>query len=110
MNATKGEAAAAEETANGGQGNVRGQASLAIINPNPQRTDPEPDSHDFDWLADAVDIVIPEQPETAVYVNTAGAIVIRQRADYDDDPIIRIRPECVGALIARLRRVATEQP
>jgi hypothetical protein len=67
----------------------------------------EPEGVDFDWVADKSDVVIPEQPATAVYVNLQGEIVIRQQClDGDDDPIIRLRPENVGALIAALRRHA----
>jgi len=70
-------------------------------------THPEPEGVDFDWVADKSDVVIPEQPATAVYINLQGAIVIRQQClDGDDDPIIRIRPENVGTLIAALRRHA----
>lgn len=67
----------------------------------------EPEGVDFDWVADKSDVAIPEQPATAVYVNLAGAIVIRQQClDGYDDPVIRIRPENVDALIAALRRHA----
>jgi hypothetical protein len=41
----------------------------------------------FDWADVADDIVIPEQPETAVYTNPKGGVVIRQAGQFgtDDD-------------------------
>jgi hypothetical protein len=67
----------------------------------------QPDSSDFDWIADRSDIVIPEQPATAVYVNPAGAIVVRQQSlDGNDDQAITLRPENLPTLIAALRRHA----
>jgi hypothetical protein len=67
----------------------------------------EPEGIDFDWITDKSDVVISEQPATAVYVNLQNAIVIRQEScNGDDDPIIRIRPHNIEALIERLRTVA----
>ena len=54
------------------------------------------------------DVVVEHQPAIAVYENTAGAVVILQRAtDYhEEDALIQLRPEHVEKLIARLRKVA----
>lgn len=39
-------------------------------------------------------LVIEEQPETYVFVNGAGAVVVRQVGPaYSDDPAVYIRPE-----------------
>jgi hypothetical protein len=59
---------------------------------------------DFDWSAGNPDLVIPEQPATAVYENPFGSIVIRQedRSLEGNDPFICIHPDNLGALIDRL--------
>ena len=65
------------------------------------------DSRDFDWTTDRGDVCIEEQPRTAVYRNTVGAIVIRQEAHPyadDGDPCIRIWPDRLPALITALKR------
>jgi hypothetical protein len=56
------------------------------------------------------DTVIPSQPAISVYENTAGAIVIIQENSdpHEEDPIIRVRPEHVEKLIAKLRQVAKD--
>jgi hypothetical protein len=41
-------------------------------------------SHDFDWIKTDC-IVLREQRETAIYWNPYGNLVIRQRADWDED-------------------------
>jgi hypothetical protein len=69
-----------------------------------------PDRECF-WTRDDVadDLVIHEQPETAVYINTTGAIVIRQRAasgDENEDTVAVIRPEFAAALIERVAELA----
>ena len=54
----------------------------------PPTQEPDPDA----WDAPE-NCIIPEQPETFVYLNHEGSIVIRQRAAvFDDDPFIIIRP------------------
>ena len=54
---------------------------------------PEPEP-DFDWCCEQ-NIVLPEQQATAVYVNPADAVVIRQQApwDQDEDSFVYVRPE-----------------
>jgi hypothetical protein len=63
-------------------------------------------SRDFDWITDRADVIIEEQPRTAVYLNTVGAVVIRQETHpYDDgDPCIRILPDRLPALVTALKR------
>jgi hypothetical protein len=57
----------------------------------------------FDWLNDN-SVVLREQPETAVYFNADGALVIRQRAAWnqDDDPFVFINPANLGEFIDKL--------
>ena len=55
---------------------------------NAPRATPEP-SGDFDWN-DTDSVVLTEQPETAVYWNPNGDLVIRQRRWPDDDVFVVI--------------------
>jgi hypothetical protein len=57
------------------------------------------------WNADSAEMVIKSQPAIAVYDNNYGDIVVRMEADYpDEDPIVRVRPENLRALITALQR------
>src|SRR6185312_3128199 len=48
-------------------------------------------SDDFNWSIAEEEAVLREQPQTAVYLNAHGDLVIRQRGDsYEDDPYILI--------------------
>jgi hypothetical protein len=64
---------------------------------------------DFDWSSDANDnvIVIREQPETAIYFNRYGALVMRQKsADWsEDDQIVFIKRPNMAGFIDRLIRL-----
>jgi hypothetical protein len=64
---------------------------------------PEPTGEDFDWSADN-SVVLREQPETAVYFNADGALVIRQRAAWnqEDDPFVFISPANIGEFLDKL--------
>jgi hypothetical protein len=57
---------------------------------------------DFDWLK--IESVLHEQRQTAIYWNADGDLVIRQRADWDEenDPFICICENNVGAFIDKL--------
>jgi hypothetical protein len=69
-------------------------------------------SERFDWC-ESESIVLREQPATAVYINPAGDIVIRQANAYgdDDDDFIYLRPENVPALVdAILAAADAERP
>jgi hypothetical protein len=59
-------------------------------------------AQDFNWFdADAESVVIAEQPMTAVYSNSHGQIVLRQKADgcyQDEDTLAYFNPQ--GALAA----------
>ncbi len=47
---------------------------------------------DFDWRDDDA-VVLQEQPATAVYVNTYGAVIVRQQNWPDEDVHVMVRPE-----------------
>jgi hypothetical protein len=67
---------------------------------------PGPDR--FDWGSGNPDIVIHEQPVTAIYLNPYGAVVIRQESrtgDNDDDPFVIFTRENLLALINRLKEI-----
>ena len=66
---------------------------------------PETDP-DFDW-DDPEAVVLREQPETAVYWNPKGELVIRQRRDYpDEDQFIYIAAANVDSFIDKLTDIA----
>jgi hypothetical protein len=67
-------------------------------------------SNDFDWFGDETreSRIIPEQPETAVYLNPNGAAVIRQQGEHGEDPFVIIQPEYITTLIARLQHLQAE--
>src|ERR1700734_393352 len=70
-----------------------------------QRTTDDDEPSDFDWVKDKADIVLPEQPATAVYLNLRGDVVNRQARDYgEDDDLITVRPENIPALIRGLQK------
>lgn len=65
---------------------------------------PDPD---FDWIK-SPDVVLHEQPQTAIYFNPEGALVIRQRADWNEenDPFVYICPNNIMDFIDKLCDVA----
>jgi hypothetical protein len=71
-----------------------------------ERIAPEPptrEATDFSWGRDNESIIIREQPETAVYWNPTGQIVIRQKADpFEEDPWLLFSEEFIPALIRDL--------
>jgi hypothetical protein len=85
----------------------RGTLLTAITNTADPKTSPEPAGEDFDWLNDD-SVVLHEQPETAAYFNSKGALVIRQRAAWhqDDDPYVLICPQNIGDFIDKLTELA----
>ena len=58
----------------------------------------------WDWHDDADDVIVPDQPPVACYVNPKGAVVLRQRDDWpsDDDPIIWFAVEHAPAVAAAI--------
>jgi hypothetical protein len=60
----------------------------------------------MDWT-DGPEIVVEEQPAIAVYSNRAGRIVVRQRADWneeEDSVVILSTPEVAAKVIAAIKR------
>ena len=57
-------------------------------------------ARDFNWIADAADVVVPDQAAIAVYRNARGDIVVRQEASitYDEDHLVVVAPEHAQAL------------
>jgi hypothetical protein len=67
------------------------------------------DSDKFDWLRDpGGNILIPTQPETAIYRNTSGQVVILQRNEdhFEDDHFVFFSEENLPRLIERLQLMA----
>ena len=59
------------------------------------------------WRDSAEDVVLHEQPLTAVYLNDCNHVVIRQQCDvYEDDPFVTIAPENLEAVIDAMRKQA----
>ncbi|QIG91973.1 hypothetical protein [Bradyrhizobium sp. 6(2017)] len=57
---------------------------------------------DFDW--DSADVVIPEQPRTAIFTNDDGQVVVRQHCWPDDDVVVVISPpHAITVALAILR-------
>jgi hypothetical protein len=55
------------------------------------------------------DLVIEEQPMTAIYENTVGAIVVRQldaEGDTDNDPVVRFLPHYAPTVIRKIAELA----
>lgn len=44
-------------------------------------SDPPSDDEEFDWGGD--DVILPPEPATAIYFNSAGQVVVRQRGEFD---------------------------
>ena len=75
----------------------------AVEDPKPKAAPgaPAKDSEDFDWSDDSV-VVIREQPETAIYFNPTGGLVIRQRNGWDEDHYVYINAPLIGIFIDKL--------
>ena len=76
---------------------------LTVIEGTAEPKPPLEPTGDFDWLNDN-SVVLREQPETAVYFNRDGALVIRQRSAWnqEDDPFVFISPANIGEFIDKL--------
>ncbi|MGD9800150.1 MAG: hypothetical protein AB7V02_06070 [Parvularculaceae bacterium] len=70
--------------------------------------EPAPEaSREFSWIDDTADIVVAGQAQIAVHENPCGEIVIRQQGElYDDDAVIRVRPDNALGLAAAINRLA----
>jgi len=67
--------------------------------------EPKPDDR-FDWSGDSV--VLEEQLRVAVYIGERGDLVIRQRADWnqDEDTVVLIAPQNIMEFVDKLTDVA----
>lgn len=71
---------------------------------------------EFDWKTDIDAVVLPHQPQTAVYANEVGQVVVRQeKADWEEyDPLIQLTPQgalaVAWAMIEEARRVGLPEP
>lgn len=65
---------------------------------------------DFDWNRMDAPVVLQQQRKTAIYMNPADDVVIRQEADWDEenDPFIVIGAQNLRRVIARLTELADE--
>jgi hypothetical protein len=63
---------------------------------------PQPNGDRFDWSGE--DVVIHEQPATAIYFNNDNALVIRQKGtDYHDgDPFVYIGADHIEGFLDKL--------
>lgn len=78
----------------------------SLIEPDDSAPWTEANGGRADWTKAAGDLCIAEQPATAVYWNTKGAVVIRQEDPYgDDDPYVMVQPHNLPALILRLEQM-----
>jgi hypothetical protein len=88
------------------------QRSPTCIAPNPSAVAERPeqkdaptasvkDSEDFDWCNDD-SIIFREQPETAIYFNPHGSLVIRQRNWPEEDVYVYITAELIDVFIDKL--------
>jgi len=73
----------------------------AVIQPLVSENAPASPTTDFDW-SDVDAVVLAEQPETAVYWNPNGDLVIRQRHWPDDDSLIFISRTNVDEFVDKL--------
>ncbi len=62
----------------------------------------------WSWTDDAGDVVVPDHPPVAVYVNPEAAVVVRQRAHWpdEDDPWIWFAPQHAPAIAAAILEAA----
>lgn len=76
--------------------------ALVVVNEKPELPPPDDDDDKFSWIDDT-NIVIRAQPETAIYWNGCGQLVVRQNGGgYDDDPFLYFDPRNLPALIEAL--------
>jgi hypothetical protein len=67
-------------------------------------------SQDFDWNDAKDDLIVPSTQAVAVYLNTAGNIVIRQERDWngDDDTFVVVPISAGQKLIEKLQELMAE--
>ncbi len=70
----------------------------------------EDDSCDFDWTAGDANVVVREQPLTAIYTNPFGQVIIRQQIWPQDDVWVIVGPEHVAAVVKAMLAAAGINP
>lgn len=69
----------------------------------------EAKSSAWNWRDDAADIVLHEQPQTAVYVNASGSVSVRQIDNHgNDDGIVTVLPALAKRLCDAILACARE--
>lgn len=82
------------------------QGQLAILQTEKARSSR---NERFDWGPDNPDVVIPQQPATAVYENAFGQVVIRQKDNIGDGEIwVVFNRGDLPTLIGRLQEIVAE--
>ena len=76
--------------------------ALAIIADTPSENNEPAAEGDFNWSADDSSIILREQPETAVYFNREGSLVIRQHRWPDDDMVIFISASNIDTFLDKI--------
>jgi hypothetical protein len=67
-----------------------------------------PEHDGFDWASE--DVVLEQQPKTAIYIDVRGCVVVRQERWYEDeDAIVIITRESLRTVIRRLQEIAEEE-
>jgi hypothetical protein len=81
------------------------EAALPLVPVAPEPNIAPADTARFDWGSGNEDVLIHEQPATAIYWNPRGQVVIRQEAGWNDDsdPYLFFGPRNLPALIAKLQ-------
>jgi hypothetical protein len=103
-----------------GQGRVLGKTpSGTVVAAMPDASDLDdegpslgkaPYSDDFKWEPENGAVIVAQQQALAIYINRWGQIVIRAAGeDYGEDVFIRVSPEHVPALIARLSAILKDE-
>jgi hypothetical protein len=76
------------------------QMTSSAVTPPAKKDEPADAGKDLDWNDEHV--VLRGQPETAVYFNPYGGLVIRQHCWPHDDSFVVISAECIGHFINEL--------
>ncbi len=70
----------------------------------------EPMSQEWNWntVEGRLDTVVPQVSATAIYLNEAGDIVLRQQQFMEEDSVIVVPKPYTKALIARIQELAEQ--
>jgi hypothetical protein len=108
---TSGTSGTARETAEG-EGRVLGRTpsgTIAAAMPTAEELADDGPPDDFKWEPENEAVIVAQQQAIAIYINPWGQVVIRAAGeDYGEDVFIRVSPEHVPALIAKLTAILKE--